>query len=143
MDVIEGVLVDIAKRSRNTEVIPIIQTAVMESKKTGYRLLIPIKKLSKHSTNRSYKAITYRYLSPEGELDFVEILDKSKEKCRYVISNGYDKFPLEWYANKCEWADNRFIIKDRQNVVRAYVDADKKEMYSMQNKNKTYSELNV
>lgn len=27
------------------------------------------------------------------------------------------------------------------DCVRAYVDADKKEMYSMQNKNKTYSEL--
>lgn len=143
MDIIENVLTDIAQKSGNTKVIPIIHSAVEESKNTGYRLLIPLKKLSKQSPNRAYKAVTYRYLTSEGELDFIEISDKAKDRYRYVISNGYDKFPLEWYANKCEWVDNRFIIKDRQDCVRAYVDADKKEMYSMQNKNKTCSELNL
>ena len=74
-------------------------------------------------------------------MDFIEITDKTNEQYGYVISNGYEKFSLEWYANKCEWDDKRFIIKDRLDCVRAYVDADKKEMYSMKNKNKTYSEL--
>ena len=143
LDVLENVLVDIAKKSGNMEVIPIICSAVAEAKNTGYRLLIPIKKLSKQSPNRAYKAVTYRYLTPDGELDFIEIMDKAKEKHRYMVSNGYEKFPLEWYANKCEWIENRFVIKDRQDCVRAYVDADIKEMYSMQNKNKTYSEFDL
>lgn len=77
MDVIENVLVDIAQRAGNTKVIPVIHAAVEQSKNTEYRLLIPLKKLSKQSPDRAYKAVTYRYLSSEGELDFIEITDKT------------------------------------------------------------------
>ena len=76
-------------------------------------------------------------MTPQGELDYIEITDKQKVKNTYIISDGYAKFPLEWYASKCEWNGNRFIIKDLQDFVRANVDADKKCMYSTQNKKKT------
>ena len=136
-DLIEKTLIDIAKRAGNEEVIPEIKRAISSVRSTGYKLLVPIKKLSKRSPNRMYQAVTYKYLTPQGELDFIEITDKLKEKNTYVISDGYVKFPLEWYASKCEWAENRFVIKDRLDGIRAYVDADTKSMYSLHNKNKT------
>ena len=143
LDVIGNVLSDIAKRSEKAELLPSIQNAVQEAKNTGYRLLLPIKKLSKSSSDRRYKAVTFRYLTTEGELDFVEITDSQKARHTYVISNGVDTFPLDWYAVKCEWEKNRFIIKDRQDCVRASIDADLKKMHCIQNKSTTFTELDI
>ena len=136
-DLIEKVLIDIAKRAGNEQAIPEIEQAISDVKSTGYKLLVPVKKLSKQSPDKMYRAVTYKYLTPKGELDYIEITDKQKVTNTYVISDGYIKFPLDWYAKKCEWNGNRFIIKDLQDCVRAYVDADKKSMYSMHNKKKT------
>ena len=129
------VLTDIANQVGKIEIIPMIKKAVSDVKATGYEKLIAVKKLSKRSPKKDYQAITYRHLTPKGELHFIEITDKDDEKERYIISDGYVKFPLENYAYKCEWAEKRFIIKDRQDHVRAYVDADLKTMYSMQKNN--------
>lgn len=134
VDVIEKTLTDIAKRAGNEEVIPFIIEAVEKVKATGYHLLIPVKKLSKQSPNKLFRANTYRYLTPQGEMDFVEIIDKNKEKSRYVISNGYGKLPLDWVVQQCEWEENRFMLKHRTepNVV-VSIDADKKTMQSIYN----------
>lgn len=134
LKLIENVLKDIACTAGKEETIPVIEKAAADVRATGYELLIPMKKLSKRSPNREYQATTYRYLTPQGELQFIEIAGKSTGKEKYVISNGYEKFPLGYYAHKCEWVGNRFVIKDRQDCVRAYVDVDLKTMHSTQNK---------
>lgn len=132
LGIIENVLTDIAKRAQKEETIPLIHEAVEKVKATSFNLLIPVKKLSKQSPDRSFKANTYRHLTPQGELDYVEIIDKNKVKDRYVISDGYTKFPLEWAVQKCEWEGYRFMLKHNlSSKPEIYIDADKKTMNSL------------
>ena len=129
-------MTDIAKRTGKQDVIPLIIDAVEKVKATGYSLLIPVKKLSKRSPDELFHANTYRYLTPKGEMDYVEVVDKNKEKNQYTISNGFGKLPLEWAVQKCEWEGNRFILRHNAHVKPiVYIDADKKSMYSLYNSN--------
>ena len=135
LGIIENTLTDIAKRAQNEAAIPFILEAVENVKATGFELLIPVKKLSKQSPDRLFKANTYRLLTPQGELDYVEITDKNKETERYEISKGYTKFPLDWAVQKCEWEGSRFMLKHNLSTKpEVYIDADKKTMYSLFNR---------
>ena len=123
------------KKAQNEAAIPFILEAVENVRATGFELLIPVKKLSKQSPDRLFKANTYRLLTPQGELDYVEITDKNKETERYEISKGYTKFPLDWAVQKCEWEGSRFMLKHNLSTKpEVYIDADKKTMYSLFNR---------
>ena len=137
LELIEAVLLDISKQIGKMELEDVIKTAVQKVKEARYSLLIKMTRLSKRSKNRTYAATVFKHLQTQGELDFVEILDQNDEKNTYVITDGYVPFPLEWYASQCEWEGNRFVLKDRLGGVQAYIDADKKTMYSIQSKNRT------
>lgn len=139
LHVIESVLIDVATRiGKKDEFAALIVEAANHVRQNAFHIVIPIKKLSKISSNKKYKATTYREISPKGEIDYVEI-KSGNEITTYILTEDYGFIPLENRVQKCMWKKNIFILMDNLGREFAVIDAEKEYMNCwLSPKNNTY-----
>lgn len=127
LELIGNVLKEIAQINQcDTSVLQKIEEAMYKVREQKFTLMLPIKKLSKTSMDKVYKASVVRILCPQGEKWQVKV-----SKCDEVIgqadlSMNYKYVSQENLYAKMEWQDDRFLIYDRlRRVVVAVIPAEK------------------
>lgn len=125
LSVIESALLDVADHvGKKDELEEMIVQAANSVRANFFHLIIPIKKLSKISSNKKYKASTYKEITSKGEMDYVNI-KFGNVTTTYNLSNKYEMIPLENRASKCMWKENLFILLDNLGKEFAVIDAEK------------------
>lgn len=108
------------------EVKPIVIEIENKIRECGFEIEYKLKRLSKLSTDRKYMANVYRKLDKNGELVYIEFVDKKTKLSKCVDVKGPSI--VEWSAilKKPYWKDNHFYIEDRIEVE---VDVDISEVF--------------
>ena len=104
------------------EIFDIIQETVQQVKQSDYKLTQRVKRLSKISLDKQFKANVFRNIDSEGELWYVDVEDKNKNIIRYDIMKKPSHISkIDFYKNS-EWEDNRFILLNKLGQVVATIE---------------------
>ena len=111
---------------RPNEISDIIDKTAQTVMECGFELTMHIKKLSKTSADRQFRANVYRHISRLGESWYVEIKDKDKN----ITRHGIDLLKKPTFISQTgvfvlsRWEGGRFIVTDRFGKVTAEVDTN-------------------
>lgn len=114
LDVIVEKLKEIARENDNGKnVVDYIDATAERVRKSNFELKIPIKKISKQTKDKKYKALVYRYLNSKGEMWYVDILDKEGLSTRYNILKEFTYTPKNDVFKYSYWEHDCFVLKDK------------------------------
>lgn len=108
----------------NQEIFEEIDVASQKVLDSGFKLKREIKKLSKISQDKRFRAKVYRNIDNQGELWYVEIEDKDGNIYRHDLMDGPSHISKVDFFKKSQWKDNRFVISNRLDYVVATVAID-------------------
>lgn len=124
-----NIIVDTLKRiaqinGRDTEIFNIIDETAQKVRDNNFEVTFHIKKLSKSSADRKFRANTYRHISSRGESWYVDIEDKNKNITRQNIDLSKKPAFISQTGvfQQSRWEGNRFIVSDRFGRVTATID---------------------
>lgn len=108
----------------NAALMNIIDETAQKVRDNHFELTLPVKKLSKSSSDGQFRASVYRHISNQGESWYVEIKDKNKNISRHNIDLlGKPSFVSQTGVfSQSEWEGNSFVIKEKFGRVTATVD---------------------
>lgn len=115
LDVLVDVLIKIcvANKKEQSNIDMIIETA-RKVKECEFKQEIMIKKLSKTSSNRRYRASVFKSLDYNGEMWYLDLEDKKNKSIkRFKLQKEYSFVPKQSLFYISEWVDDKFIIRDR------------------------------
>lgn len=110
--------------NRDAEIFHVIDETAQKVRDNHFDLTLPVKKLSKASADRQFKANVYRHISNQGESWYVEMIDKNKNISRICIDvlKKPTFVPQTGVFVQSKWEENRFIVSDRFGKVFAKID---------------------
>ena len=114
LELIGNVLKEIAQINNcDTSVLQKIEDAMYKVREQKFTLMFPIKKLSKTSMDKLYKASVVRILCPQGEKWQVKVSKRDGMILQADLSKEYTHVSQENLYFKTEWQEDRFIIYDK------------------------------
>lgn len=108
----------------NQEIFEEIDTTSKKVLDSGFKLKREIKKLSKVSQDKKFRAKVYRNIDSQGELWYAEIEDKDGNIHRHDLMSGPSYISKVDFFKKSQWEGNRFVISDRLDHVVATIVVD-------------------
>lgn len=120
VNLLRNILKDIAKRNEcDDSIIQMIDETVDKVISHEFTLVYVVKKLTKTSKDRRYKATVLRNLSQSGEKWQMEICAKDGTVLCADLSRDYTHVSKESVYYKTEWQEGQFIISERFGRVMA------------------------
>ena len=114
LNIIADTLKYIAKENHcEQKISTIIEETIQKVKDSEYKLTQKIKKLSRVSLDKCFRASVYRHLDSQGEIWFVEIQDKNKKVNRYDIMEKPTHISKLNVYEKSKWEEGKFLLLDR------------------------------
>ena len=98
-----------------------IEETAAKVREQAFQLQIPIKKLSKISKDKKYKAMVYRSLCSKGEMWQVEIVEKGGMVKKVDLLEDYTHISKEGLYFKAEWQEDSFVLLDHLGRLMAKV----------------------
>lgn len=132
LSIIVNALKYIAKElNREDEIAKLVEETAEKVRNHKYGFVQKIKKLSKISSNRFYKAETYEDIGTLGERNYIIILDKDGNSVKYNITEEYRSIVLKKSVYACIWEEERFILIDRFHRELVIINPCDKSMFSV------------
>lgn len=126
LNIIVDTLKYIAKiNNRDGEIFNIIDETAQKVRDNNFDLTLQIKKLSKASANRQFKANVYRHINNKGESWYVDMIDKKNKNTSRICIDLLQKPTFVSQTGvfvQSKWEENRFIVSDRFGKVAAVID---------------------
>lgn len=124
-----GVIVNTLKHiaqinNRDLELYDIIDETAQKVRESNYEMTKKIRALSKSSPDRQYRANGYRHVNYQGEMYYVEILDKSKNILRYDLMEKRSYAHVGDLYKKATWEGGKYIVSNWLNKVVATIDTE-------------------
>ncbi|WP_058486941.1 hypothetical protein, partial [Defluviitalea phaphyphila] len=131
VELLEEVLIDIVNRyDKNEEKIRIIKDTIKKMREKNFSLEKKIKKLTKVTKDRKYKAEVFRCLNKKvGEAWYVKISSSGKNKISKIkwITDKPDYLNRTRQFHKSRWEGTKFIISDDIGIDECCIDINNLE----------------
>ncbi len=125
LDVIVEELSRIARKNdKEKNVVDFIEAAAKKVRESNFELNLPIKKLSKQTTDKKYKALVYRHLSNKGEMWYVDVLSKAGLTTRYNLLKEFTYTSKSEVFKNSYWDKGCFVLKDRFGKITSSIKLD-------------------